>query len=378
MNRILCVTAFKPNNNTAGQAFTLRLIKDIAQDHLVDLCFFHDSQTTPDVTLTNVKVLFAERLTFFRRILGTISVPFMHPLFTSRFSVKKLLYLRSIAHNYDAIYFDFSQIFIYTLFIKHHNKIALAHDIVTQMYERRTEILARFHTLFSKFSERVLIKGLGARLYCFSEKDCKLVDTYFGAYAGKVDFYLDERIYEIKLDKVIQHNKFVFYGAWSRRENSSGLLWFITNVLPLLDANCRFVIIGSGVNEEVRKAAQVFGDAVEFSGFVDNPYEILAGARALVAPLFEGAGVKVKVLEALACGTPIIGTEISFEGIDVKLLVHCHICTNAAAFANTLNTLMNRDRQQARAAFLADYPRNTIGDILRMVCHESPIHQRNR
>ena len=368
---LLCITAFAPGDKTAGQAFTLRLIKDIARDHCVDLCFFHEDRTAPEVVLPNVNVLFAERLTLFRRILGAISVPWLHPLFTSRFRWGKMRYLRSIAQNYDAVYFDFSQVFIYALFIQHRHKIALAHDIITQMYERRDGIPARLHALFSKLSERVVMKRLGARLYCFSEKDCGLVKTYFGAPAEKVDFYLDERIYELALDAVVQHNKFVFYGAWSRRENSSGLLWFIADVLPLLDANCRFVVIGSGVNEDVREAAQVFGDAVEFVGFVDNPYALLAGARALVAPLFEGAGVKVKVLEALACGTPVVGTEISFEGIDEKLLVHCHRCTSAAAFANELNTFIPQDRQQARAAFLADYPRNTMGGVLRRVC-QSP------
>jgi glycosyltransferase involved in cell wall biosynthesis len=366
MKKIMIITAFAPNNNTAGQAFTMRLLKDIARDHLVDLCFFHDPQTAPDFALANVKVLFAERLTFFRRLLGAVSAPFLHPLFTSRFSMKKALYLRSIAHNYDAVYFDFSQTFIYAPFIRHRNKVALAHDIITQMYDRRSGIPARFHALFSKFSERLLMRGLGARLYCFSEKDCRLVAAYFGESAGTVDFYLDERIYEIRLDEVVQHNRFVFYGAWGRRENSSGLLWFLANVMPLLDADCRFIIIGSGVTEELREAAQVFGDAIEFSGFVDNPYPLLAGARALVAPLFEGAGVKVKVLEALACGTPVIGTEVSFEGIAAELPANCQSCTNdAAAFAHALNTPIIQDRQQARAAFLAAYPRNTMGDILR-------------
>ena len=50
-------------------------------------------------------------------------------------------------------------------------------------------------------------------------------------------------------------------------------------------------------------------------GFVDDPYLLLSHAKALVSPLFNGAGIKVKVIESLACGTPVIGTEIAFEGL---------------------------------------------------------------
>ena len=38
-------------------------------------------------------------------------------------------------------------------------------------------------------------------------------------------------------------------------------------------------------------------------------------SRALIAPLFKGAGVKVKVVEALCCGTPVLGTSVALEGI---------------------------------------------------------------
>ena len=51
-------------------------------------------------------------------------------------------------------------------------------------------------------------------------------------------------------------------------------------------------------------------------GFVDNPYKIMSESLGLIAPLFHGAGIKVKVIESLACGTPVIGTEVAFEGID--------------------------------------------------------------
>lgn len=376
MKKILMICAFAPASTTAGQAFTLRLLNDISRDHHVDLCFFYASPSPPIITITNVTVLFSEQLTLGRRIIGALSLPFMHPLFTSRFSFRKAFKLRSIADRYDAVYFDFSQIFIYALFIKHRNKIAMAHDIVTQMYERRPGKLAWLHTMVCRLTENMLIKGLNAKLFCFSEKDCRLVNSNFGVSAEKVDFYLDERIYETTSSEIYQHNKFVFYGAWGRRENSSGLLWFITNVFPLLGSHCQFTVIGSGVSEEVLKASQAFGESIEFAGFVENPYELLAEAKALVAPLFEGAGVKVKVLESLACGTSVIGTNVSFEGIAPELLVHCRCCNSAAEFADVLNSYTRPDRHLVQESFLKIYPSKTMGTAIRTSCAGSELDRK--
>jgi glycosyltransferase involved in cell wall biosynthesis len=55
---------------------------------------------------------------------------------------------------------------------------------------------------------------------------------------------------------------------------------------------------------------------IKILSFIKNPYKIISESQILVAPLFEGAGVKVKVIESLACGTPVVGTEIAFEGIE--------------------------------------------------------------
>lgn len=373
VKKILIVSAFAPDNRTAGQAFTLKLLQDLSEDHQVDLCYFYNDVQGATLSIQNVSTLSAVYLSPFKRLCSVVKLPFLHPIFTSRFNCLLTLKLRSVVKKYDVVYFDFSQVFIYTLFLPHSNKIAMAHDIIAQMYGRRVGWFSRINAVFSRFSENFIIRRSGARIFCFSDKDCRLAHEYFGVEAKRVDFYLDERILALEMEKIERHEKFVFYGAWGRRENLIGILWFIEKVMPLLPNSLRFVVVGSGVSEELRSAAQVFGDAIEFAGFVDNPYDLLAGAKALIAPLFEGAGVKVKVLESLACGTPVIGTDICFEGIDEKHLVHCQSCSSPAEFANTLNTFMSRNSQQARTAFLEDYPRNTMGNFIRNKCYKFPI-----
>lgn len=368
MKKILIITAFEPGNKAAGQAYTAHLLADLATSHQIELCYFYEASESSKPNIPDgVKVLCASPLSSWRRLLGALSCPFFHPLFTSRFSLKKAWYFRSIAHQFDVIYFDFSQIFIYALFIKHPNKIALAHDVITQMYRRQTGLIAKIHRILSQWTERIVLQHLGAQLYCLSDKDCLLVNTLFDVKAKQVDIYLDAYIYRLELNVAMTHLKqYAFYGAWYREENSAGLLWFIEQVLPWIPQGSRFIVIGSGVPPTIHNAARIFAERIDFVGFVDNPYHLIASCQALIAPLFHGAGVKVKVLESLACGTPVIGTAIAFEGIAPHLLLDCVQCDTANAFIQAISINTYEDNHtQIRRHFLQHYPKLTMGQVLR-------------
>ena len=370
MKKILIISAFAPSPNTAGQAFTERLLTDLIVDHKVDIISFSDNVTNISADQKNVTTVESVNLTLLQRLKGVLSLPFLHPLFTCRFSFHRVRLLRSIVNNYDVILFNFSQVFIYSLFLNHPAKVALAHDVVSQMYGRKIGFMAWFNSCWCKSSERYILSRASSRIACFSDKDCKLLWNLFSVKASRVDFYLDDRISNINPVRINSHGCFVFYGAWGRRENSSGLLWFLSNVMPSLERSCRFLVIGGGINAGIRNAAARFGDAVEFAGFVDDPFELLVGARALVAPLFEGAGVKVKVLESLACGTPVIGTDTAFEGIEVKPEYSCSTCNTLKEFADALNGFHREEGSSVRASFLSSYPAKTMGAAIRDVSSE--------
>lgn len=110
-----------------------------------------------------------------------------------------------------------------------------------------------------------------------------------------------------------KNNDIIFWGAMSRKENSDSALWFIRNVMPLLDnLNCRFVIVGANPPEELMKEAS---DRVVVTGFVDSPNQYFEDSMCMVVPLVIGAGIKIKVLEGLSSGIPVVSNEIGIEGI---------------------------------------------------------------
>ncbi|MFH1933511.1 MAG: glycosyltransferase family 4 protein [Pseudomonadota bacterium] len=77
---------------------------------------------------------------------------------------------------------------------------------------------------------------------------------------------------------------------------------------------------------------------IRYLGFLNNPYSVISKARALIAPLFQGGGVKVNCLESLLCGIPIIGTNVAFEGIDDKLIFQFIIAHTPSEYLSSIET----------------------------------------
>lgn len=116
----------------------------------------------------------------------------------------------------------------------------------------------------------------------------------------------------------------VFYGAMFREENWKSALWFIDNVLPLIrEKNIKFKIIGGDPNPRLLSCKDT---RVEVAGFVEDISAEISSALCLVAPLVLGAGIKIKVLEALSIGVPVLTNQIGIEGIpavDGESYFHC-------------------------------------------------------
>lgn len=106
----------------------------------------------------------------------------------------------------------------------------------------------------------------------------------------------------------------VFYGAMGRPENHLSAVWFIENVMPLIKhLGVRFVIVGGGAKEEIKKLEN---DQIKVLGFVEDLKPIFSTALCMSAPLVLGAGIKIKVIEGLSAGLPVVTNEIGIEGID--------------------------------------------------------------
>lgn len=368
MNKILIITAFVPSRRTAGQNYTLQLIKDLSTSYEIDLCYFKYKIDDPYIEYSdNVHVVKIININTLNKLISAIKIPFIHPFFSCRFYYTVVYFLFKNRNKYDYFYFDCSQTFLYALFLPNKNKYLMAQDVIAQKYSRKKGIINKISSFFCIFSEMLILKMATAKILCFSEKDRELIWKYYGLPSIKIDLFLEESIKHISYEQIKASRKFVFYAAWGRIENSEGLEWFVDKVMPLINSDIFIDIIGTGFNEKLKTKIQKYSNTT-LLGFVDNPYPIIAASLGLIAPLFQGAGVKVKVIESLACGTPVIGTKVAFEGIDFLKANSLLECENPEDYIKAMNQLMNlemKDKFKLREDFLNSYPKDTLKDTLK-------------
>jgi polysaccharide biosynthesis protein PslH len=99
--------------------------------------------------------------------------------------------------------------------------------------------------------------------------------------------------------------------------NVEGALWFGQKVFPLIQKhrpNATFSIIGANPPAKVYQLAQK-NPAIKILGYVENLRPVLEDSAGLIVPLLAGGGMRVKILDALALGLPIITTTLGGEGV---------------------------------------------------------------
>ncbi|RMG81992.1 MAG: glycosyltransferase [Chloroflexi bacterium] len=110
----------------------------------------------------------------------------------------------------------------------------------------------------------------------------------------------------------------LFVGNYEYAPNVDAALRLAHNILPQVRAerpDARLLLVGNAPPPQVQALAS---DAIEVTGRVPDVRPYLSRATAFVCPLTLGAGLKNKVLEALAMGCPVVATPLSVDGIAVE------------------------------------------------------------
>lgn len=354
---ILIISAFPPNQKTAGQDYTRRLILDlISKDYSVSIIYAeypgHIVELPKEVNVLK---------TFNPSFKNCFCNLRFHPFFTRRFNKDILNFINSIASNFSVLYFDFSQVHIYSKYIEHPFKVLMCHDVIAQKYTRK----GKLQLPFIKKCENSLLKS-AKTIFTPSKKDSEVIENFYGIKSYNINQYLKEQSEDFSSLQVLQ-NTFCFYGAWNRKENFCGLLWFIKKVFPLVKNEINFVILGGGLNEKQKNQLSKIQN-FKVLGFVDFPVQEIFKCQALIAPLFTGAGVKVKVIDSLTCGTSVIGTDVAFEGIeDNKKNKLFFLAKNPIDFENILNNWKPITKEQkllAKEEFVLRFDKNHFPEYI--------------
>jgi glycosyltransferase involved in cell wall biosynthesis len=111
-------------------------------------------------------------------------------------------------------------------------------------------------------------------------------------------------------------------------DKNFGLLMRAFQSIAEQNANARLILLGQGPQAtDLKELARLLGieDRVSMPGFVSNPYPFMANASVLALPS-NNEGLPLVVIEALACGTPVVatdcpGTKEAVEGVPGATIV---------------------------------------------------------
>lgn len=146
-------------------------------------------------------------------------------------------------------------------------------------------------------------------------------------------------------------NRIVFVGSMDYHANVDGAVNFAREVWPSLhnrQTELIFTIVGRDPAPEVRDLATIPG--VEVTGTVDDVRPFYREAVAAIAPLKVGGGSRLKILEAMAAGVPVVSTTLGAEGLDVRHDENILIADTNEQLVDAISALVGNEEMRKRLA----------------------------
>ena len=135
-----------------------------------------------------------------------------------------------------------------------------------------------------------------------------------------------------------QPEHLIFTGPFRYLANYDAMVWFLEEIYPLIQnqvPNVRLTITGDHDNLPLPDASNV-----TLTGFVEDVRPLIKSAWVNVVPIREGGGTRIKILEAMALGVPVVSTSKGSEGLEVEDGEHILVADTAEAFAEQVVRLL--------------------------------------
>ena len=156
-----------------------------------------------------------------------------------------------------------------------------------------------------------------------------------------------------------QPDRLLTIGTMFWMPNSQGVSWWLHGGYELLRTICpdlTYDIVGARPPRALQLLAVRY-EGVTLHGYVADTLSFWTRASALAVPILSGGGVRVKILEAMAMGVPVVSTTIGCEGLNVRTGEHLLVADTPEAFAHAIAKIL---RDKALAVRLAQNARQLI------------------
>ena len=137
----------------------------------------------------------------------------------------------------------------------------------------------------------------------------------------------------------------VYMGDYKYFPNSDAISYFAHEILPLVrqkKPDFRLTLLGKDPSPEI---LALQSDTINVTGLVDDTRPYLQSSAMFICPLRSGSGTRFKLMEALACGCPVVSTSLGCEGLGAVDGEHMLIRDTPQAFADAIVSLMDNPQQ---------------------------------
>ncbi len=280
-------------------------------------------------------------------------VPYNVIRFKSARFKKKLMKVIS-GNNFDIIQVEGINMSLYIPLIKQYSKALVsfrAHNIESEIWE---ELAAGARYI----AKRLYLQSLAARM---KEHEMKLIkicdliipitehDSLFFKGKGKdipvftCGFGVDPAPGS-KTNK--QHEQsLVYIGSLDWRPNQEGIVWFLNKVWSQVQEACPNIKMRIAGRNAPGWLIRKFNQAkVEFVGEVEDASAFIRAGTLLIVPLLSGSGIRVRIIQAMALGIPVITTPKGIQGIDAQSGEELFVAHNPEEYKDQIVTLMNQSK----------------------------------
>lgn len=229
-------------------------------------------------------------------------------------------------------------------------KIYRAHNIEFQIWEtlRSENILKRiaYRLIFNELKRYETKKLAKINQHVFLSKDDQIrLKRYYPHTSTREIPITIAGNYKKKYDPLAA-NGILFLGSLDWLPNQEGLTWFLTTIYPKID-HIPLSIAGKG-------QFSLSSPNITIIENFKSAEDLMASHKILIVPLLSGSGIRIKILEAMSFGLPVISTEKGAEGIISEHLIKID---DPDSFANKVLELYSNNN------FLQDYSVNLLSDF---------------
>ena len=173
-----------------------------------------------------------------------------------------------------------------------------------------------------------------------SELEFQIIQKEFPAYQNKIEVLpngVDLREYQdIKISRRPGH--IIFAGSFTYLANYQAMQWFVGEVFPLIREqypDVQLIITGDHANLPLPSL-----DNIILAGYVNDIKSLVASCDVSIAPIWSGGGTRLKILEAMAVGTPVVATTKGAEGLAAENETHMLLADDPRDFAKQVIRLL--------------------------------------